>query len=310
QLESLLAELVVAHRHTLMVGRSKLQHAVPITFGFKAAVWLDQLIRRRYVLVNALDAASVVQFGGATGTLASLPEQGLAVRAGLACKLGLREPDISWHVSRDRMADVVYALASLAAALGKIAVDISHMMSTEVGELCEPAAEGRGSSSTMPQKRNPVLCEAIIEAARDIRGCPARVLDAMLQDHERAIGHGYGERRALVAAMTETAGAVSLAVELVQGLEVKPGAMAHNVNLSKGLAYAEAAMLHLAKQVGRIEAHHVLRDVCQRVVDEEGLTLKQALREAGIHMPDNIFRPASLESALAGMVDRVLSRVT
>ncbi|WP_346795464.1 adenylosuccinate lyase family protein [Halomonas sp. Bachu 37] len=310
QLETLLAGLAANHRHTLMVGRSKLQHAVPITFGYKVAVWLDQMIRRRLVLAKALDGAAVVQFGGATGTLAALPERGVAIRAGLARKLGLKEPDISWHVTRDRMADVVYALASLAAALGKIAVDVSHMMSTEVGELYEPAAEGRGSSSTMPQKRNPVLCEAIIEAARDIRGYPSRVLEAMLQDHERAIGHGYGERRALVAAMTETAGAVSLAVELVQGLDVKPGAMARNVNLSEGLVYAEAAMLHLAKQVGRVEAHQILHDVCQRVVEEKGVSLKQALGEAGIDMPDSVFQPASLDGALAEMVDRVLSKVT
>lgn len=308
RLESLLANMASQHRHTTMVGRSKLQHGVPITFGYKVAVWLDQIKRRRHALADTIDHASVVQFGGATGTLASLPESGLAVRASLAAELKLQEPDISWHVSRDRMADVVYSLASVAAALGKMAMDISHMMSTEVGELHEPAADGRGSSSTMPQKRNPVLCEAIIEAARDVRHYPARVLDAMLQDHERAIGHGYGERRALTAAMSETAGAVTLAVELVDGLEVHPATMASNVDRSNGWVYAEAAMLHLADQLGRLEAHHLLHHVCNRV-SEEDVTLQQALRDAGIDVPDSIFQTSHQPKSTSSMIERVIAKV-
>lgn len=308
-LESLLSNMADQHRHTMMVGRSKIQHAVPITFGYKVAVWLDQINRRRHALANAIDNASVVQFGGATGTLASLPEIGLAIRASLAAELGLQEPDISWHVSRDRMADVVYSLASVAAALGKMAVDISHMMSTEVGELHEPAADGRGTSSTMPQKRNPVLCEAIIEVARDVRSYPARMLDAMLQDHERAIGHGYGERRALTAAMSETAGAVTLAVGLVDGLEVHPETMASNVDQSRGLVYAEAAMLHLADQLGRLEAHHSLHQVCNRV-SEEGVTLQQALNDAGINVPDSIFQTLNQQKSTSLMIERVIAKVS
>ncbi|MDR5905596.1 adenylosuccinate lyase family protein [Franzmannia qiaohouensis] len=305
--ETLLAELAIRHRHTLMIGRSKLQHAVPITFGYKVAVWLDQLIRRRKVLARAVQEAAVVQFGGATGTLASLNGQGVAVRAALARQLGLGEPDISWHVTRDRVVDVIYAEASLAAALGKIATDIALMMSTEVGELREPAAEGRGSSSTMPQKRNPVLCEAIIEAARDVRGTTARALDAMLQDHERGIGHGYGERRALAAAMMETAGAVSLTLELLQGLEVNAAAMVRNVKLSRGLVYAEAAMLELADELGRVEAHHLIRKICQDVEQSE-LTLPQALAEAGLNVPESTFHTETQVGALSTMIDRVVMK--
>lgn len=307
-LESLLASMAKQYCHSTMVGRSKIQHAVPITFGYKVAVWLDQINRRRHALANAIENASVVQFGGATGTLASLPEIGLTIRARLADELGLKEPDISWHVSRDRMADVVYALASVAAALGKMAVDIAHMMSTEVGELHEPAAGGRGSSSTMPQKRNPVLCEAIIEAARDVRSYPARLLEAMLQDHERAIGHGYGERRALTAAMSETAGAVALALELIKGLEVHPDIMASNVDRSNGLVYAEAAMLYLADQLGRVEAHHVLHQVCQRV-SSEGVTLQQALEDAGITVPESIFQPLNQQQCATHMIEQVITKV-
>lgn len=218
--EACLADLCRAHRRTPMVGRSKLQHAIPISFGYKAAVWLDQLARTNRELARAMVEASVLQFGGAAGTLAALRGRGMAVRRGLARELGLNEADISWHVSRDRMARLGFAIAATLAALGKIAGDIAFLASTEVGELREPLASGRGGSSTMPQKRNSVLCEAIIEAARGARHVPGDILDAMAQEQERGIGHGYRERGLLCDATLCLAGAASVAGELLRGLEV------------------------------------------------------------------------------------------
>lgn len=307
-LERALSTLADRNRTTMMIGRSKLQHAVPISFGYKVAVWLDQLIRRRRALAGAIDAASVVEFGGATGTLASLQQEGIKVRAALAQRLNLTEPDISWHVLRDRQADLVYAHAALAAALAKMAIDIAHMMSSEVYELREPAEEGRGSSSTMPQKRNPVLCEAIIEAAREVRELPSRSLDAMLQDHERAIGHGYSERRAVAFAMKETAGSVSLALELVEGLEVDESRMLSNIDGSNGLVYAETAMLYLGKELGRLEAHHVLSNLCN-VALRKNIHLTQAIKEAGFAVPDDVFDPKSCLGGQLDMIDRVIGKV-
>lgn len=268
-LERALADLAERHRHTPMAGRSKLQHAVPMSFGYKASLWLDQVHRCHVGLARALDSASVLQFGGAIGTLSSLPLNGLEVRRRLAAALDLAEPDISWHVSRDRMATLTSAVAMLLAALGKMALDIAHMMSTEVGELREPAAEGRGASSTMPQKRNPVMCEAIVEAARSVQGAPGIVLDAMLHEHERGIGHGYRERAVICDAIQCLSGAISLARELIAGLEVDTASMLRNLERTNGLIYSETTMMRLAERFGRLKAHAILHDVARQVCSGE-----------------------------------------
>ncbi|WP_158971280.1 class-II fumarase/aspartase family protein [Chachezhania sediminis] len=305
----LLADLCARHRHTPMAGRSKLQHGVPITFGYKVAVWLDQIARARDDLAAALDAASVLQFGGAVGTLASLRDRGMAVRQALAERLDLTEPDISWHVSRDRMARLTGAVAAMLAALGRMAVDIAHMMSTEVGELAEPAAAGRGSSSTMPQKRNPVICEAMIEAARTVQGAPAVVLDAMLQEHERGLGHGYRERMAICDATAQLAGAATLSAELLAGLEVNVDRMRANLDLTGGLIHSEAAMIHLSEKLGRLRAHAVLHEVAHRV-GNGGAGFEAALAEvAGETLPPGLTDAAAGTDAAAAMIDRVLARI-
>ena len=309
-LESALADLAERHRQTLMAGRSKLQHAVPMSFGYKVALWLDQIHRCRLGLARALDEASVLQFGGAIGTLSSLPYVGLQVRQRLASTLDLTEPDISWHVSRDRMAALVSAAAMLLAALGKMATDIAHMMSTEVGELREPAAEGRGGSSTMPQKRNPVMCEAIIEAARTVQTAPGVVLDAMLQEHERGLGHGYRERAVICDAIQYLSGAVSLAGDLVSGLEVDTEGMSRNLERTNGLIHFETIMMSLAGKIGRLKAHAVLHEVTRQVRDGQ-----KGLEDA---LEDAIGQPLC-ESALssfgarieteASMIETVIDRV-
>lgn len=309
-IEKLLSDLCGVHRNTPMAGRSKLQHGVPITFGYKIAVWLDQIFRSRKQLVRAVAEVSVLQFGGAVGTLASLRADGLEVRRRLAVRLSLAEPDISWHTSRDRLVFLAGAIASYMAALAKMAGDVAHLMSTEVGELREPAAVGRGSSSTMPQKRNPVLCEAIIEAARSVQHLPTVTLDAMLQEHERGIGQVYRERAALGDAVLQLSGAVSLGLELLSGLEVDRDRMAQNLELTKGLIYAEAAMFELANRLGRIKAHDVLHEV-SRQVSETGTDLALALKQAtGIDLAAVCLCRNSQLDAGQEMIDRVLKTVS
>jgi 3-carboxy-cis,cis-muconate cycloisomerase len=307
-LERALADLAEGHRHTPMAGRSKLQHAVPMSFGYKVALWLDQLHRCRLALAGALGNVSVLQFGGAIGTLSSLPLTGLEVRRRLAAALDLTEPDISWHVSRDRMATLTSAVAMLLAALGKMALDIAHMMSTELGELREPAAEGRGASSTMPQKRNPVMCEAIVEAARSVQGAPGVVLDAMLQEHERGLGHGYRERAVICDAIQSLSGAISLAGELVEGLEVDTASMLRNLERTNGLIHAETTMMRLAERFGRLKAHAILHDVARQVCSGE-IGFDEALAAAiGGSTPVASVDAARRMETEQAMISSVLSR--
>lgn len=305
-----LHNLADKHRHTVMAGRSKQQHALPVTFGYKVAVWLDQLDRQRRALQRASEQVNVVQFGGGVGTLAALGETGLAVRAHLANELRLTDPDITWHVSRDRFADLVHALTMVNACLGKIAVDVIHMMSTEVGELREPFAAGRGTSSTMPQKRNPVLCEAILEAARAAREGPSRMMEVMLQDHERALGAAYIERRAVANGLMLAAGASELAYELFKGLEVNSAKMNDNLGITNGLMMAESVMMLVAKKFGRHRGHEKLHRACVQV-DLSGQTLKEVLlQQEDIDGPDLdiALNPASYLGATDDMINSVLAR--
>jgi len=308
RVEALLGKLCDLHRRTQMTGRSKLQHGVPISFGYKVAVWLDQIARTRAGLARALQEASVLQFGGAVGTLASLRASGMKVRHALASRLSLAEPEISWHVSRDRMVALASAISALLAALAKLAVDVAHLMSTEVQELREPAAAGRGSSSTMPQKRNPVICEAIIEAARSVQHVPGMLFDAMLQQHERGIGHGYLERAALCDAVRQLSGAVSLAEDLLLGLEVDADRMARNLQLTNGLVYTEAMMIHLSDRIGRIEAHRLLHEVSHEV-SRTGKDLETVLRElTGLEIPATVLNYDWQAEAAQQMIEAVLEK--
>ena len=183
-----LAALAEKHRGTVMAGRTHLQHALPVTFGYKAAVWLGMIARHRQRLAELKPRVLVGQFAGAAGTLASLGDKGLAVHDALMADLGLGEPSMPWHVARDSVAETVRFLALVAGSLAKIATDVMLMMQTEVGEVFEPFVQGRGSSSTMPQKRNPISCELIVASARIVRQNAGLMLDAMLADHERATG--------------------------------------------------------------------------------------------------------------------------
>lgn len=306
--EGLLADLCKQHKETAMAGRSKLQHGVPISFGYKTAVWLDQIQRTREGVQRALDDASQLQFGGAIGTLASLQGAGLNVRGALAKRLDLHEPTISWHVSRDRMAMLATAIAGLMGSLAKMALDIALMMSTEVQELREPAARGRGSSSTMPQKRNPVMCEAIIEAAREVQHVPGIILDAMLQEHERGIGHGYRERTAICNAICLLSGAVTLAKDLLSGLEVDTARMQANLGATHGLIQSEAVMIYLSETFGRFKAHDILHEVSRQVL-LRGSDLETELASLGVDVPSDVLVESGQITHAFGMIDQVLCRV-
>src|SRR6266550_6421827 len=266
-----LAQLARRYRDTPMAGRTHLQHALPVTFGYKAAVWLYALDRHADRLRELRPRVLLVQFGGAAGTLASLGagEESLATRAELAQELALGDPPISWHVVRDGIAETVQVLALLLGSLGKIAFDVMLMSATEFGEAAEPFVQGRGSSSTMPQKRNPISCELILAAAKVLRQQAGLVLDAMVADFERATGPWHAEWVALPEAFGYAAGALHQARFMLGGLIVDPGRMAKNLAMTHGLIVAEAVMMGLAPLTGRNEAHDLVYDACRLAIETD-----------------------------------------
>ncbi len=246
------------HRSTPMAARSNLQQAVPITFGFKMARLLATLKRHRARLGEIRPRIEVFEFGGAAGTLATLGENGLAVQEALAHELGLAQPEIAWHAERDRIAEAGCFLGLLTGTLAKFATDLKLMMQTEVGEASEPYVANRGSSSTMPQKRNPISCCYIHACAASVRQGVAALLDAMVEDHERATGPWEIEWIALPGIFTLAGGALAQACFVLEGLEVHAGRMRANLEATRGLIASEAVMMALASKMGRDKAHDVL----------------------------------------------------
>src|SRR5262249_54273156 len=265
------AALARRWRDTPMAGRTHLQHALPITFGYKAAVWLSMFDRHAARLTELRPRVLQVQFGGAAGTLASLGfgSESLTSRAELARELGLGEPAITWHVARDGIAETVQFLALLGGSLGKIAFDVMLMASTEFAEAAEPLVAGRGSSSTMPQKRNPISCELILAAAKALRQHAGLILDALVSDFERATGPWHAEWIALPESFGYAAGALHQAEFIMGGLIVDPQRMAKNLGMTHGLIVAEAVMMGLAPHTGRNEAHDLVYDACRKAIESD-----------------------------------------
>ncbi|MBS0241583.1 MAG: 3-carboxy-cis,cis-muconate cycloisomerase [Proteobacteria bacterium] len=311
-IETALAGLARKHRDTVMAGRTHLQHALPVTFGFKAAVWLSMVRRHRRRLEELKPRALVVQFSGAAGTLASLGADGLKVQAELARELKLHQPDITWHVARDNIAEAGAFLGLVTGSLAKIAVDVMLMMQTEIGEAFEPFVPGRGSSSTMPQKRNPISCEMIVALAKTVRAQVGLLLDAMAADHERATGPWHLEWIALPEAFVASSGALYQARFMLEGLIVEPGAMRRNLDVTGGLIVAEAVMMALAPHTGRGRAHDIVYAACRGAL-EKGTPLIDQLRgvaevtrhfdEAGIA---KLVDPSRYLGTAGEMVDRML----
>jgi 3-carboxy-cis,cis-muconate cycloisomerase len=309
-----LVDLARRYRDTPMAGRTHAQHALPITFGFKCALWLDPLQRHSERLARLNREIAVVQFGGAVGTLASLGGDGIRVMAMLAEELGLQTPTIAWHVGRDRLAEVAGFLGLLTGSLGKIATDIALLMQAEIGEVAEPYQEGRGGSSTMPQKRNPIACEFVLACAKNVRQLVPVLLDAMVQDHERATGPWHAEWIALPQAFALTAGALHHARTMLEGLMVDPARMRRNLDATRGMISAEAVMMALAPEIGREEAHHLVAAACQRALAYDRHLLEEVQADPAItaHVPPErlveLLDPASYTGLAGEFVDRVLAR--
>ena len=312
-LDETLAALSRRYRDTVMAGRTHLQHALPITFGHKTAVWLSMIRRHRERLAQLKPRVLNGQFAGAAGTLASLGDQGLAVHDALMADLGLGVPSMTWHSARDSMAETVAFLGLVTASLAKIATDVMLMMQTEIAEAFEPFVKGRGASSTMPQKRNPISCELIIAIAKAVRQHCGLMLDAMLADHERATGPWHLEWIAVPESFIASASALHQARFMLDGLIVDAARMRHNLDITGGLIVAEAVMMALAKHVGRGAAHDAVYACCRKVADTGGTLLSHLVadREITKHLDEaqlaSLVDPVNYLGAATKMVDRMLA---
>ena len=273
-----LAALARRNRKKPMAGRTWLQQALPITFGLKAARWAAMLARVRTQLQEAAAAASVLQFGGAAGTLASLGSKGPAVAKRLANELELALPETPWHGERDRIANVAVALGIAIGAAGKFARDISLLSQTEVGEALEPSTPGKGGSSTLPHKRNPVGCSQILTASTLAPGLVAGLLAGMVQEHERALGGWQAEWVALPQLFLLASGTAARLAEIAKGLEVDVQRMRANLDVTNGLIMGEAVQMALGEKLGRLEAHDLVERASKRATSA-GRHLKDVLGE-------------------------------
>ena len=309
-----LAEQAQRYRDTPMIGRTWLQQALPITLGLKFAQWLDAFLRHRARLAEMRARSLALQFGGAAGTLASLGDAAPIVAQELARALALPLPSVPWHTQRDRIAESATVFGLLTGTLGKIARDVSLHMQTEVGELAEPSSAGKGGSSTMPHKRNPVNCAATLTAAARVPGLVATMLGAMVQEHERALGGWQAEWETLPDIARLCAGALANMTEVVRGLAVDASRLAANLDLTRGLVLGEAAMLALGASMGRLQAHELVEHASREAVSS-GHSLRDVLAENPDVMSvldhrqlDALFDPANYSGQARPFVDAVLER--
>jgi 3-carboxy-cis,cis-muconate cycloisomerase len=308
-----LAALARKHRQTLMVGRTWLQHALPITFGLKAAGWLDAVERHRARIDELKPRLLVLQFGGAAGTLAALGDKGWLVAEALAADLELTLPAMPWHGARDRVVEFGTVLALLTGTLGKMARDIALLMQTDVAEAFEPAGEGKGGSSTMPHKRNPVAAAAVLAAATRVPHLAGSLLSGMGQEHERGLGGWHAEWQVLPELVQLSAGALAQMTEVIGGLDVQPDQMRANLDATNGLIMAEAVAMALGGKLGKQEAHHLIEAASKRAISEkrhlrdvlaEDKTVLQHLDRAAL---DRLFDPLGYTGVAAALIDRVLA---
>jgi 3-carboxy-cis,cis-muconate cycloisomerase len=279
RLEKALVTLSERHKATVMLGRTLMQAAPPVTFGLKVAGWLGALSRGRKRLESAFGEVLVLQFGGASGTLASLADKGTVVARALAEELGLSCPEAPWHTHRDRLANLVGCCGVLTGSLGKIARDISLLMQSEVAEVAEPGGEGRGGSSTMPHKRNPIACALTLAAAYRVPGLVASFLSAMVQEHERAVGGWQSEWPIVASVVQSTGSAASSLAEVAEGLSVDSARMRQNIANTKGRIFAERVMMLLAAELGRDVALKLLEDTIQKSI-AQNKNLSKVLAES------------------------------
>ena len=306
------ARLADTHRDTIMPGRTLLQQALPTTFGSKAAGWLVSVLEARDRLFAVRESGLAAQLGGAAGTLASLGPAGTLVLREFARELHLMEPVVPWHTDRVRIAEIGNALSLVAGVLGKISQDVILMAQTEVGEVAEPAGEGRGGSSTLPHKRNPILSVTAVAGARRVLDLSHTLQAATVGEHERAAGAWHSEWEALSAALALTGGAAAAVREVTEGLEVYPEKMLENLNATGGLLLAENVTTVAAEHLGRLEAHDLVEEASHRALEggkslrEEVLSeprLGEVLSEEEI---DAALDPAGYLGSAGEFVDRAL----
>jgi 3-carboxy-cis,cis-muconate cycloisomerase len=307
-----LTKLAQEHRSTPIVGRTLMQHALPTTFGAKVAGWLDAMNRHRERFAQTRSRVLVLQFGGAVGTLAALKDKGLQVAEALAVDLDLALPAMPWHTQRDRIAEAATTLGLCAGTLGKTAGDISSHMQTEIAELCEPAGEGRGGSSSMPHKRNPVSCAVVLSTATRVPGLVSTMLSAMVQEDERGLGNWQAEWETLPEIFRLTAGALHQMVTTIPHLEVDAARMRQNLDKTRGLIFAEAVTMALAGYIGKTSARELV-EAAIRQARQTGKNLREVLVEEKAvtqHLPaedlDRLFAPENYLGVAEDFVDRVI----
>ncbi len=307
------ARLARRHRNTAVVARTWLQHALPMPFGLKLAEYAAALHRSRLRLQRLRKDALALQFGGAAGTLAALGDKGWLVAERLAQELKLPLPDAPWHTHRDRIADAASVLAIVAGACGKIARDIQLMMQTDVAEAFEPSGEGRGGSSTMPHKRNPVAAATALAAATMAPNLAATIFAAQVQDHERSAGPWHAEWPTLPSLLLVTSGALAAIVDIAEGLEVDTARMRANLDATGGLIMAEAVTMALAENIGKSDAHHLVEAASKKAVTE-----KKELRDVLLKDPEvsahlsadkltKLFEPMAYQGVSQALIDRLLA---
>ena len=308
-----LAALASRYRDTPMAGRSNLQQAVPITFGYKIATLLAAMQRHRTRLKELRPRVLVGEFAGAAGTLSSLGSDGLKVQAALMRELGLGQPEIAWHTVRDCIGEVGCFLGLVTGTLGKLAMDVKLLMQTEVAEVFEPFHQARGSSSTMPQKRNPISCLYIHSTAALVRQHAASLLEAAVADHERSTGPWEIEWIALPEIFLLASGCLAQSRDLAAGLQVDEARMRTNLDLTHGMIVSEAVMMGLGPKLGRQRAHDIVYDVCRKVAASgrpllDLLMEEEEIARAATRAELAAFTDPANYLGLAGeMVDRVLA---
>ena len=306
------AALARNHRNTAMVARTWLQHALPMPFGLKAAEYASSLARARCRLRRLRREGLALQFGGAAGTLAALGDKGLVVAERLARELDLPLPEAPWHTHRDRIAEAASCFAILAGSCGKIARDVSLLMQTDVAEAFEPAGEGRGGSSTMPHKRNPVAAASALGAATMAPQLAATIFAAQVQDHERSAGPWHAEWPTLPQLMLVASGALAAIVDIAEGLDVDAARMRRNLDATHGLIMAEAVTFALADRIGKSDAHHLIEAASKRAVAEKKHLREVLLADSKVTAqlsPEKIaalFEPMAYQGASQALIDRLL----
>lgn len=309
-----LVELATKHRSTIVAGRTWMQQALPTTFGLRVAGWLDAVNRHRGRLRETEQRVGVLQFGGAVGTLAALGSRGQMVAKILSEELQLGLPDTPWHSHRDRLVEVATTLGLLMGTLGKIARDISLHAQTEVGEVFEPSGEGRGGSSTMPHKRNPVTAAVVLSAAMRVPGLVSTMLSAMVQEEERGLGGWHAEWETLPEIVRLAAGALHQMAETVPHLEIDAARMRQNLEITQGLIYAEAVSMALSEKAGRSAAHQLVEAACEQAQKEKRHLLQVLVEDAqvGTYLSsaeiEEFFDPRKYLGAAEAFVDRVVEK--